>query len=129
MPEAPADDDPAEFHDYWRNVHAPLVAQRARLLGIRRYVQSHTMDDATFAGFSQSRGGHPPFDGVVELCFAESEEGTPEERRRAMQELLDDEARFIDLPASPIFFTQENEVVRDFVQAHSASRDTAGDTD
>ena len=26
-----------EFSDYWRNVHAPLVAERAAVLGIKRY--------------------------------------------------------------------------------------------
>ena len=30
-----------EFSHYWGAVHAPLVAARAPLLGIRRYVQEH----------------------------------------------------------------------------------------
>lgn len=113
----------AEFQDYWRNVHAPLVAKRAPLLGIRRYVQAHTLDDATFVRLSQSRGGHPPFDGVAEIWFSDTPEGTLEERRAASQELLADEQRFIDLSASPIFSTQENEVLLEFVQARIACRE------
>ena len=31
-----------DFQRYWRDVHAPLVAERAELLGIKRYVQAHT---------------------------------------------------------------------------------------
>lgn len=29
-----------EFSTYWRDVHAPLVKERAEVLGIRRYVLS-----------------------------------------------------------------------------------------
>ncbi|RDK10123.1 EthD domain-containing protein [Cupriavidus lacunae] len=105
----------AEFQAYWRDMHAPLVAEHAPTLGIERYVQCHTLDDATFASFSRSRGGHPPFDGVAELWFSEVPAGPVEERRRASQILLDDEHRFIDLPASPIFFTREHEVLKDFI--------------
>lgn len=104
-----------EFQRYWRDVHAPLVTKQAPTLGIERYVQCHTLDDATFAGFSQSRGGHPPFDGVAEIWFSAASTAPIEERRRASRILLDDEHRFIDLPASPIFFTREHEVLNAFV--------------
>ena len=33
-----------EFQRYWRDTHAPLVAESAEALGIRRYVQVHTSD-------------------------------------------------------------------------------------
>ena len=107
-----------EFQAYWRDVHAPMVAQRAKLLGIQRYVQSHTLDDASFASISNSRGGHPAFDGVAEIWFSEPTRGTPQERRRANQELLEDERRFIDLSSSPIFLARDSAVVDDMV-AHS----------
>ena len=35
----------SEFQDYWLNQHAPLVRSVAETLGIRRYVQSHALDD------------------------------------------------------------------------------------
>ncbi len=102
----------AEFHDYWRNRHAPLVARHAAVLGIHRYVQCHTMDDATFAKAAGVRGGLPPYDGVAELWISDApSQGTPEERRLASQALLEDERRFIDLDASPLFYAQENVVI------------------
>lgn len=103
----------SEFQNYWRNVHAPLVAERAKVLGIHRYVQCHTSEDSTFARFAASRGGPPAFDGVAEIWQSDVMEGTVEQRRRAGQELLEDERRFIDLAASPLFFSEENEVVSD----------------
>ena len=33
----------AQFQDYWRNSHAPLVKEHAEALGIRKYVQSHSL--------------------------------------------------------------------------------------
>jgi EthD domain len=34
----------AEFHEYWRDRHGPLVASQAGALGIRRYIQLHLTD-------------------------------------------------------------------------------------
>ncbi|WP_077034904.1 EthD domain-containing protein [Pelomonas sp. KK5] len=100
------------FQAYWREQHAPRVQARARLLGIRRYVQSHTMDDASFAAPSRARGGAAPYDGVAEIWFeADGAEGSPEACRAAALELLDDERNFIDLPASALFYTQELQVL------------------
>ncbi|MFT3803649.1 MAG: EthD domain-containing protein [Burkholderiaceae bacterium] len=102
----------AEFQDYWRNRHAPLVARHAPVLGIHRYVQCHTMDDATFARAAGARGGHPPYDGVAEIWLSDTPpSSSPEARRQAGQDLLDDERRFIDLDASPLFYTEENVVI------------------
>ena len=60
-----------EFQRYWRETHAPLVAERAATLGIRRYVQTHTTDlDGVHAAFQARNDGSPePFDGVAELWF------------------------------------------------------------
>lgn len=81
-------------------MHAPLVRSRAVLLGIARYVQCHTANDASFAAMAQARGGHPPFDGVAELWFAEQAVSpySREQRRQASQDLHGDEKNFIDLP-------------------------------
>lgn len=106
-----------QFQTYWRDHHAPLVAARAQVLGIRRYVQCHSMADEAAAGLARPRGAPAPFDGVAELWFDTNpvREGVDREAvRRAGAELLEDERRFIDLAASPIFYTQENEVVRAF---------------
>ncbi|WP_446325416.1 EthD domain-containing protein [Blastomonas sp. CACIA14H2] len=38
-----------ELQDYGLERHAPLVREHAAVLGIRRYVQSHSFDRATAA--------------------------------------------------------------------------------
>jgi len=103
----------AQFQDYWRRVHAPLVLERAALLRIRRYRQSHTVEDVRFAAFLASRGSRDAYDGVAELWFDSFDDlaaGQDDPRvQRAGRELREDEQRFIDLPRSPMFFTEEQE--------------------
>jgi uncharacterized protein (TIGR02118 family) len=95
------------FQKTWLEDHGPLVAERAGALGCVRYVQVHTDLDAV------ARPGRPePFDGVAELWFSEdARTGTPEDRRRAAAELLEDERRFIDLEASPLWIGEERTVL------------------
>lgn len=104
-----------EFQTYWRTVHAPLVAERADILKIRRYVQVHTKDLAGLhAAFQQRNGGAPAaFDGVAELWFDSLDElgGDDPAVRQAQAELLADEANFIDLANSPMWMSEEFEVV------------------
>jgi uncharacterized protein (TIGR02118 family) len=106
-----------EFQRYWREHHAPLVAGRAEALGIRRYVQLHTLDDELSAKAAGPRHGPEPFDGAAELWFDGPESitgGSPsEERRAAAIELLADEREFIDLARSPLFVTEEHVIVGD----------------
>ncbi|MDX2378369.1 MAG: EthD domain-containing protein [Acidimicrobiia bacterium] len=104
-----------EFQRYWRDQHAPLVAERAEVLGIKRYVQVHTADLPDVHEALQARnGGSPePFDGVAELWFDSTEvfaSGDPA-RVQAVTDLLDDERRFIDLPNSPMWLAEEHLVV------------------
>ena len=105
-----------EFHDYWRDQHAPLVRERAPLLGIRRYVQNHMFGDARLQPALDTRGNLvPPYDGVAELWFDSIEAvvamGSTRESRKAGWELLKDEKRFIDLANSPLFYASENVVI------------------
>ncbi len=107
---------PEAFQEYWRTRHAPLVQERAKLLGIRRYVQSHSLFDPQLAGLANQRGfTGEPFDGVAELWFDSAEvlypnTHAPEASVQAAKDLLADEAAFIDLPNSPIFVAQELEI-------------------
>jgi len=104
-----------EFQTYWRETHAPLVAARAEVLKIRRYVQVHTQDlDGLHAAFQKRNGGAPaPYDGVAELWFDSLDAlgGDDPQVRQAQAELLADEANFIDLANSPMWMSQEHEVV------------------
>ncbi len=102
-----------EFSAYWRDVHAPLVAARAEALGIRRYVQVRTLQDRELhAGLQRRNGGSPePFDGIAELWFEDIRGTGHPDAAQAARELLEDERNFIDLPNSPIWYGEEEEVV------------------
>ncbi|MCP5179068.1 MAG: EthD family reductase [Pseudomonadales bacterium] len=107
-PDVPA----AEFYRYWLEEHGPLVASHARRLNMLRYVQVHTIDDPANAAMAEARGGmEPVYDGVAEVWFASREAlvaatSTPA-GRAAGAALVEDEAKFIDLPNSPIWLAHE----------------------
>jgi uncharacterized protein (TIGR02118 family) len=103
----------ADFSAYWREEHGPLVASHQQHLGILRYTQSHRLDDASHERMAAARGGmEDPYDGVAELWWHSPEAiaaaGTTDAGRRAGAELLADEARFIDLPRSPLWLALEH---------------------
>ena len=104
-----------EFQRYWREQHAPLVKRHADALQIRRYVQVHARDTDLDQAIAGARGSEPRFyDGVAELWWDSLEElvaaFSSDAGRAASQELLEDEQRFIDLPRSPLWLGEENEV-------------------
>lgn len=104
-----------EFQVYWRDTHGPLVASVGPTLGIRRYVQLHSLPPQASAGLRESRGAPPEYDGVAELWFdsleAVLENGRRPEAQAAGALLLEDEKRFIDLARSPLWWGQEHVVV------------------
>lgn len=96
------------FQDYWRGTHAQLVAGRAETIGCVRYVQVHTALDAAAA----SPGGPEPFDGIAELWFDPARQSDDREARaQAGRDLLEDEAKFIDLERSPLWMGEEHVVI------------------
>jgi uncharacterized protein (TIGR02118 family) len=102
----------SEFQRYWRDKHGPLVASVARTLHVRRYLQSHTVDDPLYDGLRAARTGmHEPFDGIASLWFDSREDlvaaTTSQSGREAGALLLEDERRFIDLARSPLWVGQE----------------------
>lgn len=104
-----------DFQRYWRETHAPLVAARAKTLGIVKYEQVHTGFDALNAGIQASRGGPEPYDGIAEIWF-ESEEsmaaaGQNPGAAEAARDLLEDERKFIDLARSPLWFNRVHTIV------------------
>lgn len=91
-----------EFQTYWRETHAPIAA---RIPGLRRYVQCHTVPE-TYGGERT-----PGFDGAAELWWDSIEAmraamGTPEVRAA-----LEDEKNFIDHTRVASFVTVEKSVV------------------
>lgn len=105
-----------EFQSYWRETHGPLVRERAEKLGIRRYVQVHTLDSPMNEALAASRETEEdPFDGVAELWWDDAQAmgalASTDEGRAAARELLEDERNFIDFGRSVIFVAEENVVV------------------
>jgi hypothetical protein len=101
-----------EFQDRWHNVHGPIVAKHATTLNILRYVQDHTLEDPMNEQMAKARGGmEPPYDGVAELWWTTREALATAFGSAAGQaagkELVEDEAKFIDLPNSPLWLAYE----------------------
>jgi uncharacterized protein (TIGR02118 family) len=103
-----------EFHCYWREEHARLVHLHREALGIVRYVQSHRFASALDSVMQASRGALAPHDGIAELWWDSVEAllaaSASTNGRAAQAALLKDERRFIDLPSTTIFLTEEHEV-------------------
>ena len=109
------DIEPDEFYRYWKDEHGPLVRSVAEVLGIRRYVQSHTIETPINDALRASRSTEPRFDGVAELWWDSVDDFVGRladpEAQAASARLLEDEGRFIDLPATSIFLTEEHEII------------------
>lgn len=103
----------AEFQDYWRNHHGPLVKSFQDVLKIRRYVQLHALPDALSAGLRGPRGAPDGYDGIAELWLDKIEDlsGSDPDARKAGRALLEDEKKFIDLAKSPIWLSVEHEII------------------
>ena len=102
---------PDQFHRYWREAHAPLACRLLEPLGLRRYVQTHTLDTDLHAQLAAVRGTVEAFDGVAELWWESLDDliaafGS-EEGQQANAALAEDEATFIDLRRSSLFLTEE----------------------
>jgi uncharacterized protein (TIGR02118 family) len=105
----------AAFRSYWSEVHGPLVARHAEALGLQRYVQVHTASDGVSSAMMAARGDGEPYDGIAEIWYSDRQAliapARTEAGRAAMQELRDDEARFIDLGRSVLCVGDEHVVV------------------
>ena len=104
-----------EFQRYWLEQHGPLVRSHAKVLGILRYVQTHTLPDELQVALRASRGAPEPYDGVAELWYDSLEAiaiaVSTDEGRAASIALLEDEREFIDHERSPLWFGEEHEII------------------
>jgi uncharacterized protein (TIGR02118 family) len=106
----------AEFQEYWLQKHGPLVRSHAETLRIRRYVQTHTLDNAGLQhAIASYRGAPEAYDGMAELWWDSLDDllqapATPEGRAASVA-LLEDERHFIDHAHSPLWIAEEHEVI------------------
>lgn len=61
-----------EFRRHWSETHAPLVAEVAPILGIRRYLQLHAGDEAGALPPAGPQGTWP-YDGLAQIWFESRE--------------------------------------------------------
>ena len=105
-----ADLSAEEFQRYWLEEHGPLVSSlRDALPAMTRYVQSHTLAGSDTDRLRASRDTDEPFDGIAEIWMdttVKAEDAAA--ARAAMARLVEDEMRFLDLPRSVIFATEEH---------------------
>jgi len=103
------------FQAYWFDTHAPLVKRHQRVLGIRRYVQLHSLDPAASEDIRRSRGAPEQYDGVAQLWWDSFEDLAERLAQPAAadagRELLEDERKFIDLPRSPLWWGEEKVII------------------
>lgn len=91
-----------EFQRYWRETHGPIAA---RIPGVRRYVQCHTLPD------SYGRDTPPPYDGAAELWFDDMDAFRAALPSAELQAAREDELNFIDHSHSFLIVTEEKVVV------------------
>ncbi len=93
----------AEFQDYWRTKHAPLVPRTPHLL---RYVQCHVLPETYEADTP------PAYDGVAELWWPNVEKFKESWASPELQvEQLTDAKQFVDGQNSAAFLAEENRVI------------------
>jgi uncharacterized protein (TIGR02118 family) len=101
----------AEFQQYWRDQHGPLMEKHKVALRFVHYAQVHRITDDIGDALGAVRGAPEPYDGIAETYWtsrAELEAAmTNPEARAAGRELLADEKTFIDLPKSPIWLGED----------------------
>ncbi len=91
-----------EFQRSWRETHAPIAA---RLPGLRRYVQCHTLP-ALYADESP-----PAYDGAAELWFDDLQSMREGLRSPEAEAAREDERNFIDHSRVFAIVTEEKVVV------------------
>jgi uncharacterized protein (TIGR02118 family) len=105
----------AEFQDYWLNHHGPLFKKFADTYRAVRYVQSHTIDSLLNENIMKSRGTSEAYDGVGEIWWQSEEDffaaiNSPEGQKLRVM-FVEDEAKFVNLKASSVFFTVEHVII------------------
>lgn len=102
-----------QFQEYWRDQHPNAVPHEGiGVLGIRRYIQVHTLgDDLRDIVVGPRDGLVEPFDGIAELWIDDEEalrrDWTAEAAKPYLAAFIADEANFIDWSRSTILVSRE----------------------
>lgn len=106
-----------EFLKHWEDNHAKLIKKHARVLGIKKYTQSSSINSSEI----QSQMGllrdmtNFDFDGIAELWYSDIESHLRSRQsidgESALKEIIEDEKRFIDLSKSQMWYSRELSVI------------------
>lgn len=106
-----------EFDHHWRNNHAALVIKYSDILGIRKYIQTVPFaNNAAQHALQHTRGSAAvDFDGCAELWWDSLESHLAarktEEGLSALQALIEDERKFVDLAHSQLWYGEERHII------------------
>ncbi|MDW6004747.1 EthD domain-containing protein [Vibrio mangrovi] len=106
-----------EFLDHWCYQHADLIKKYADVLGINRYVQSQSIESREIQSQMTSLRNMTDFDfdGIAELWYPSLEihlnSRNTLEGAQALEEIIADEKRFIDLSRSRMWYSCEYTVL------------------
>lgn len=103
-----------EFDRYWFEVHGPLVRQHMERIGMKGYIQHHTVE-LPFARTPGSPGELDEFDGIAEIWWESVEQmararSTPPDPALA-NEIMEDERKFIDHSRSTAFYVDDRVII------------------
>jgi len=102
---------PAQFAEYWTGTHSRIAIETAPAMGMVRYVQNHVRSHPIADEFKAMRGSQMgDFDGMAEAWWESweaIEQAAGSIGPEVAEMILGDEAKFIDLERSVIFFAEE----------------------
>lgn len=101
----------AQFVEYWRQVHAPIVLEHRSTLRVARYVQTVPVEHEFSARVERRGLLDEPYDGVAELYWASERDlrhaFENEDAKRVQLQLARDERRFVDHSRSTRWISRE----------------------
>ncbi len=98
------------FLHRWHDIHGPLALANNDVFGFGHYIQMHTPDDAEEFPLRARRGAPEPFDGVSEI-WIDPVTPSPERAAEVRARVVADEADFLDMSRSILWFSEVRVVV------------------
>ncbi|WP_321336127.1 EthD domain-containing protein [Breoghania sp.] len=108
----------ADFYSHWHSPHAALIRKHADVLGIRHYVQNAPYGDGSAQKALEFGRSAPSFgfDGCAELWWDDLESHLSARKtcagKKALQEIIEDEKRFVDLESSLLWYCSERPILQ-----------------
>lgn len=99
-----------QFRHHWRELHGPWAMRHPEVFGFRHYVQLHAPAGADDNPSARARQSPPAFDGVSEI-YRDKPTAPADVVAALRAEFHEDEQRFLDVDASPVFLGEVKVIV------------------